>query len=254
MVVSTRRAAEPNDRPAAPAGPTSLGGRISEYLANNLSISVALVLLVLAGLPVAVWLDLRNLSERALREQADDLSSMIDSIRDYYSSNVVGRVLAHGERTQVLPDYAEVPGAIPIPATLSLELGGLINQASGNTQFRFISDYPFKNRAPHAFDAFERQALESLRQNPPSRVHEVAGSIFDRRVRMVTPIIMAAACVACHNTHPDSPKRDWKVGDVRGIEEFIVSQPIAAHICSPILPSLPLPASLSSRCSTTSPI
>jgi adenylate cyclase len=230
MVVGEPSAAEPPADPKAPGGPSSLGGRISGYLANNLSISVALVLLVLAGLPVAVWLDLRNLSERALREQADDLSSMIDSIRDYYASNVVGRVLAHGERTQVLPDYAEVPGAIPIPATLSLELGGLINQASGNTQFRFISDYPFKNRAPHAFDAFERQALESLRENSHSQVHEVTGSIFDRRVRMVTPIIMAAACVACHNTHPDSPKRDWKVGDVRGIEEFIVSQPIAAHI------------------------
>ena len=65
MVVSTRRAAEPNDRPAAPAGPTSLGGRISEYLAGNLAIIVVLVLLVLAGLPIAVWLDLRNLSERA---------------------------------------------------------------------------------------------------------------------------------------------------------------------------------------------
>jgi hypothetical protein len=114
MVVSEPNAAEPPRDPKAPGG--SLSGRISGYLANNLSISVVLVLLVLAGLPVAVWLDLRNLSERALREQADDLSSMIDSIRDYYASNVVGRVLAHGERTQVLPDYAEVPGAIPIPA------------------------------------------------------------------------------------------------------------------------------------------
>jgi class 3 adenylate cyclase len=41
---------------------------------------------------------------------------------------------------------------------------------------------------------------------------------------------MAAACVSCHNSHPDSPKRDWKVGEVRGIEELTVSQPIAAHI------------------------
>ena len=41
---------------------------------------------------------------------------------------------------------------------------------------------------------------------------------------------MAAPCVNCHNTHPDSPKRDWKVGDVRGIEEFTINQPIAAHI------------------------
>src|SRR5262249_29582166 len=41
---------------------------------------------------------------------------------------------------------------------------------------------------------------------------------------------VAAACVRCHNTHPDSPKRDWQVGDVRGIEEFIISQPIGSHI------------------------
>src|SRR6266496_6320745 len=194
------------------------------------ALPILLVLLVLAGLPVAVWLDLRNLSEDVLTEQVNELSSTIDSIRNYYASNVVGRVLAHGEKTQVLPNYTEVPGAIPIPATLSLELGDLINRSSGNTQFRFFSDYPFKNRPPHAFDDFERQALERLRQDASARVYEVSGFIFDRRVRLATPILMAAACVSCHNSHPDSPKRDWKVGDVRGIEEFTINQPIAAHI------------------------
>jgi len=220
----------PHDAPTLSARPAAFGERISGYVASRLSITVILVLLVLAGLPIAVWLDLRNLSERALTEQADELSSTIDSIRNYYANNVVGRVLAHGEQTHVLPNYAEVPGAIPIPATLSLELGDLINRNNGNTQFRFFSDYPFKNRPPHAFDEFEQQALESLRQNPHSRVYGVSGSIFDRRVRLATPIIMGAACVSCHNSHPDSPKRDWQVGDVRGIEEFIISQPIASHI------------------------
>ena len=43
---------------------------------------------------------------------------------------------------------------------------------------------------------------------------------------------MGPACVACHNTHPDSPKRDWKVGDVRGIQEVTITQPIAANIFS----------------------
>jgi PAS domain S-box-containing protein len=33
---------------------------------------------------------------------------------------------------------------------------------------------------------------------------------------------MRQACVSCHNTHPDSPRRDWKVGDVRGIQEVTV--------------------------------
>jgi len=231
MVASAPHPAEPlHDSPTAPGRVAAWSGRVSEYFASRLSITIVLVLLVLAGLPVAVWLDLRNLSEDVLTEQVNELSSTIDSIRNYYASNVVGRVLAHGEKTQVLPNYTEVPGAIPIPATLSLELGDLINRSSGNTQFRFFSDYPFKNRAPHAFDAFEQQALERLRQDASARVYEVSGFIFDRRVRLATPILMAAACVSCHNSHPDSPKRDWKVGDVRGIEEFTINQPIAAHI------------------------
>src|SRR5262249_46088070 len=220
----------PYEGPGLPARSKALSERISEYVASRLFITVLLVLLVLAGLPIAVWLDLRNRAEPALQEQTDAPSTALEPIRNCYASNVVGRVLAHGEGTLVLPNYPDIPGAIPIPATLSLELGDLINRNNGNTQFRFFSDYPFKNRPSHAFDAFEREALEKLRENPHSRVYGVSGSIFDRRVRLATPIIMTAACVSCHNTHPDSPKRDWKVGDVRGIEEFIITQPIAAHI------------------------
>ena len=41
---------------------------------------------------------------------------------------------------------------------------------------------------------------------------------------------MAAACVACHNTHPESPKRDWKVGDVRGLQEVTITQPISGNL------------------------
>jgi signal transduction histidine kinase len=43
---------------------------------------------------------------------------------------------------------------------------------------------------------------------------------------------MGQTCVSCHNSDPDSPKHDWKVGDVRGIQEISVSQPIAANIFS----------------------
>ena len=65
-----------------PGRKARLGRQLSGYLANRVALTIVLVLLVLAGLPLAVWLDLRNLSERALREQADDLSTMIDSIRN----------------------------------------------------------------------------------------------------------------------------------------------------------------------------
>jgi hypothetical protein len=60
------------------------------------------VIVLLAGLPTAVWLDLHSLSEAALRRQASDLNSVITSI--------LGRLW--------LPNYKEVPGAIPIPCNI----------------------------------------------------------------------------------------------------------------------------------------
>jgi signal transduction histidine kinase len=191
-----------------------------------------LVIALLAGLPIAVWLDLRNLSDAALHRQAADLNSVITSMRGYYASNVVGRVLASPGSTQVTHNYQSIPGAIPIPATLSLELGRVITEQQHNISYRFFSDYPFKNRAPHMFDDFERRALSDLRANPNRLISDASSTIFTDRVRVVAPIVMGAACVGCHNTHPDSPKRDWKVDDVRGIQEVAVNQRIAANLFS----------------------
>jgi class 3 adenylate cyclase len=191
------------------------------------------VLALLAGLPVAVWLDLRSLSENALRTQASDLNAIISSMRAYYASNVVGRVLAaHGTTTQVVHNYQDIPGAIPIPATLSLELGKVVSSRQSNIMYRFISDYPFKGRAPHPMDAFERNALASLRHDPRRQITSASASLLDDRVRIVAPIVMGTACVACHNSRADSPKHDWKVGDVRGIQEVTIVQPIAANLFS----------------------
>ncbi|NEQ13228.1 MAG: adenylate/guanylate cyclase domain-containing protein, partial [Moorea sp. SIO3E2] len=39
--------------------------------------------------------------------------------------------------------------------------------------------------------------------------------------RYAEAIIMQPSCIACHNSHPDSPRMDWKVGDVRGVLEII---------------------------------
>jgi hypothetical protein len=198
---------------------------------HALTVAAAVVVLV-AGLPVAVWLDLRNLSDAVLRRQAGDINSLISSMRGYYATNVVARVLAHPESTSVAHHYHAVPGAIPIPATLSLELGRVVNEQQHNIAYRFVSDYPFKSRQPHVLDAFEQHALEALRENPKQEITSSSWSIFADRVRLVTPVIMDAACVACHNSHPESPKRDWKIGDVRGIQEVTITQPIAANLFS----------------------
>ncbi len=192
------------------------------------------VVLGLVFLPVAVWLDLRNLSDAHLQSQASDFSSVISDIRSYYARNVVGRVLDAPGETRPLHNYHDVPGAIPIPATLSIELGEVIGAKEGIVGYRFVSDYPFINRAAHELDAFEQAALETFRRGarPDATVSEITGSLLNRRVRIAAPVILGGACVECHNSHPESPKHDWKVGDVRGIQAITVEQPVAANILS----------------------
>ncbi len=194
---------------------------------------VGFVVLLLAGLPLAVWLDLRNLTENALQLQASNLNSVISSVRGYYAKDVVGRILAApGVTTQVIHTYHDTPGAIPIPATLSLELGKVISEQQDNITYRFVSDLPFKGRDAHPLDALEANALASLRANPKEPVMATSWSGLTGEVRLIAPILMGQTCVNCHNTHPDSPKTDWKVGDVRGIQEVTIHQRLATHIWS----------------------
>jgi hypothetical protein len=84
------------------------------------------VLLALALLPVAVWMDLRTISDQSLRSQAIDLDKAITEIRTYYARNVVGRVQSASGDIQPTHEYHERDGGIPIPATLSIELGDVI--------------------------------------------------------------------------------------------------------------------------------
>ncbi|MBV8575330.1 MAG: DUF3365 domain-containing protein, partial [Acetobacteraceae bacterium] len=76
------------------------------------------------------------------------------------------------------------------------------------------------------------RALAALRRNPGQKLTKSESSLFSDRVHHIMPVVMEAPCVACHNSHPDSPKRDWKVGDVRGIQEVTVSQPIVTNLLS----------------------
>ncbi len=193
-------------------------------------ILLILVALLLIGLPIAVWLDLHNTTEAALLRQARDLNSVITSVRSYYANSVVRRVLGSPGSTKVVHNYESIPGAIPIPATLSLELGRVIGEQQQNISYRFVSDFPFKNRPAHPLDKFESTALKTLRAKSDQPVTEVSRDVFSDRVRLAAPVIMGEACVTCHNAHPESPKHDWKVGDVRGLQEVSITQPVATNV------------------------
>jgi hypothetical protein len=71
-------------------------------------------------------------------------------------------------------------------------------------------------------DEFERDALWRLRHSRGQETaHEFTEMDGQRVVRYAQARIMQRSCVECHNTHPQSPKKDWQIGDVRGVLEII---------------------------------
>jgi adenylate cyclase len=190
------------------------------------NIAQVVLLLLLLGLPLSVWFDVQNIAANAMQRQATDLNAIISNIVRFYGTEVVSRVQAnHGQAIIATHNYKTTPGAIPIPATMALELGRITKDRQTNIDYRFVSDFPFRNRPPHVLDAFETRALATLRgRSRPPMVVDRATSGFLSKVRVIFPIVMAEACVECHNTHPESIKKDWKVEDVRGFQEVSITQ------------------------------
>lgn len=186
------------------------------------------VALLLAALPLAVVLDQRDLTAQLSRRQAVDTGSIIDEVRRLYADQVVNKILQAPPGTKIVPTdkFHDVPGAVPISATFSMEIGRLTASQNHNVRYEFISDYPFIGQAAHQFDAFRTKALAAFRADPRLTVQEDVQGGWDRTVTIAAPIKMSQGCVDCHNIHPDSPKKDWKVGDVRGIQVVSVSQPL----------------------------
>ena len=189
----------------------------------------AVLLMLLASLlllPVVMLWSVSSATVAQMELQADEISTLATGIRAYYADNVISRLQAADGKAVYSENYRDVHGGIPIPATLSIELGALFDNAhsDGRITYEFLSDYPFAKRVSRPLDRFEQEALEKFRVNSQLKTFtKLEGNGLGRSsYRLATPVLMRQACVTCHNSHPDSPKRDWKVGDVRGIQEVTV--------------------------------
>jgi len=158
--------------------------------------------------------------QTALQGAAQEIETL-EFVTDYYSNNVVGRIGPH-HQLRTSTSYRTTPDTIPVPATLTIELGDLLSARKDGQALRMYSDLPFQNRKDGGpRDAFERRALDALNRDPskPYYVFEMAG---DRTVlRYAKARVLQKGCVDCHNAHPESPRHDWKEGDVRGAIEVV---------------------------------
>lgn len=172
----------------------------------------------------------RQLIEANALQNVRTLTTVLTEFRTLYTSEVVERLQAQGIKAS--HDYPHHPGTIPLPATLTILLGQRINALSSGVKTELYSPYPFPWRVTRGGlrDDFSKRAWASFQQQPDLDYYRVEQIDGRQMLRYASADRMRASCIACHNQHPDSPKRDWKIGDVRGVLE--INRPLDANQAS----------------------
>ncbi len=140
--------------------------------------------------------------------------------RAYYAKNVIPKV----KKSQALKinfDHKTEADTVPLPATMIHDLSAILSEGESGIKLKLYSKYPFPNRANRTIDGFQKEALAyfKLKENaePFFRQEEMNGQLMMRVA--IADFMVEDSCVKCHNTRADTPKNDWKLGDIRGILE-----------------------------------
>ncbi len=141
------------------------------------------------------------------------IHAVLEANRNNYTENVVSKLRRDGIEAH---EHWKDERGVPLPAQFLMETGRQVALKDLNFTFRLASLTPvYVWNGPNS--DLERQGLASV-QKDPNRPHY--GFIAKSGVRFFQAIYadraVSSTCVECHNSHPNSPRRDFKLNDVMG--------------------------------------
>ena len=181
---------------------------------------------VLFGAPALVafvlWFIVPTVIKNGAREDAimaaENTANQFKVLREYFTQEIVTKALGNGGLT-VSFDHKGDPNAIPLPATMMHELSTAL--AGQGTTIKLYSPYPFPNRANRKLEDFEEAAWAALSANPDQPYVRRDNSNGQDVIRVgIADTMVSEVCVTCHNARADTPKNNWKLGDLRGVLEI----------------------------------
>ena len=145
---------------------------------------------------------------------ADYVHAVIAADRATYAEEVVHRLQDVEKVARATEQFREEKG-LPLPSQM-LRMGAQRAAKTGGFRYALISTWAI-NKANTPRTDFEKRGLDAVAKEPdqPYRSQEDVGgkryfmSLYPDRA-------VSEACVSCHNGHPESPRRDFKLNDVMG--------------------------------------
>ena len=155
------------------------------------------------------------MNERATEAQIDAVHTVLSADREIYTKQVVNR-LQNEDKVLKAGEHWKEDKLLPLPAQMFRMGAERVREQNKALSYALLSSWPI-NKKNGARTDVEKAGLEAVAADP-TRNHyaaEVLGGV-SYFTAVYPDKAVSAACVDCHNNHADSPRKDFKLGDVMG--------------------------------------
>jgi len=135
--------------------------------------------------------------------------------RTVYTKKVVNRLVKE-DKVIKASEHWEDDKALPLPAQMFRFGAEMVAEKGAPFSYSLLSLWPINKQNAPKTDA-EKEGLQFIADNPGQNFYkeEELGGVKYYTAIYPDPAV-APACVDCHNDHKDTPKSDFKIGDVMG--------------------------------------
>jgi len=149
------------------------------------------------------------------QQMADALHMVLETDRTVYTRLIVNR-LQNEDKVIKASEHWKEDKALVLPAQMFRAGAEMVRDKGSNFSYSLLSLWPVnKQNAPKT--EVEKKGLQYLVDNKGKNFYAEEALGGKKYYTAVYPDnAVAPACVTCHNNHKDSPKTDFKLGDVMG--------------------------------------
>lgn len=171
--------------------------------------SATLLLASCGGEDKAVGIDPKN--------HTDALFAVMKADRTNYTKLIIQRLGPNGSGA-ITPkeEWKDLEHGAPLPAQMFRAGAEAVRDLNDTFTYSLQSLWPINSQnAPKS--PMEKEGLTYIKDNPGENFYgteDLGGTSYYTAV--YPDVAVSAACVDCHNDHKDSPKTDFKLGDVMG--------------------------------------
>jgi hypothetical protein len=156
----------------------------------------------------------------SVKSMADALHMVMDSDRTVYTKTIVNR-LVKKDKVIKASEHFEDDQALALPAQMFRFGSEMVSERAANNpdvnfSYSLLSLWPVNKQNAPKTDA-EKEGLQYIVDNKGKNYYTTEKLGDQEYFTAVYPDVgVAPVCVSCHNAHPDTPKTDFKLGDVMG--------------------------------------